>query len=196
MLVTVENGRRPAYAAIQIIRSPAAACASSSTTTPTAYLARTVCCFRSAESARREVGSSSESCGTRRSGNHRTLPGDHLRARVRSDHAGELSGTQGILNGLNVGDAFFNVIGAAVAVRMSCDSGASAACTITIGTTAGLDPESFARSKRLRTARRARAAVHAGVTAEQTDVPAQDIRTLVREYAANQPSAIRIAWCH
>ncbi|MCY4408245.1 MAG: molybdopterin-dependent oxidoreductase, partial [Rhodospirillaceae bacterium] len=33
-------------------------------------------------------------------------------------------GTEGILNGLNVGDAFFNKLGAAVSERTFCDSGA------------------------------------------------------------------------
>ena len=183
-------------------------------------------------------------------------------------------GAQGVLNGLNVGDAFFNAIGATVAERTYCDSGASTACTMTIGTTAGLDPESFAHSKyiiiwacnmvstnlhmwpfvleaqrngakvvvidpvRHRTAQRADwhipirpgtdgalalAMMHVIITegltdedyvadhtvgydeltervqqytpewaAIETGVPAEDIRTLAREYAANQPSAIRI----
>ncbi len=183
-------------------------------------------------------------------------------------------GAQGVLNGLNVGDAFFNAIGATVAERTYCDSGASTACTLTIGTTAGLDPESFAHSKyiiiwacnmvstnlhmwpfvleaqrngakvvvidpvRHRTAQRADwhipirpgtdgalalAMMHVIITEGLTDedyvadhtlgydelaervqqytpewaegesgVPAEDIRTLAREYAANQPSAIRI----
>lgn len=183
-------------------------------------------------------------------------------------------GAQGVLNGLNVGDAFFNAIGATVAERTYCDSGASTACTMTIGTTAGLDPESFAHSKyiiiwacnmvstnlhmwpfvleaqrngakvvvidpvRHRTAQRADwhipirpgtdgalalAMMHVIITEGLTDedyvadhtlgyhelaervqqytpewaegesgVPADDIRTLAREYAASQPSAIRI----
>ena len=33
-------------------------------------------------------------------------------------------GTEGILNGLNVGDPFFNKLGATIAERTYCDSGA------------------------------------------------------------------------
>lgn len=56
-------------------------------------------------------------------------------------------GTQGILNGLNVGDPFFNKLGATIAERTYCDSGASTAYAMTIGDTAGVDPESFVHSK-------------------------------------------------
>ena len=38
-------------------------------------------------------------------------------------------GTEGILNGLNVGDAFFNRLGASVSERTFCDSGACTAST-------------------------------------------------------------------
>ena len=48
-------------------------------------------------------------------------------------------GTEGILNGLNVGDPFFNKLGATIAERTYCDSGACTAYTMTIGATAGVD---------------------------------------------------------
>src|SRR5213593_1359541 len=56
-------------------------------------------------------------------------------------------GTEGILNGLNVGDAFFNRLGASVSERTFCDSGACTAYVMTIGPTPGTDPESFVDSK-------------------------------------------------
>jgi anaerobic selenocysteine-containing dehydrogenase len=56
-------------------------------------------------------------------------------------------GTEGILNGLNVGDPFFNKLGAMIAERTYCDSGACTAYTMTIGATAGVDPESFVHSR-------------------------------------------------
>lgn len=56
-------------------------------------------------------------------------------------------GTQGILNGLTVGDAFFNKMGATISERTFCDSGACTAYTMTIGHTAGVDPESFVYSR-------------------------------------------------
>ena len=56
-------------------------------------------------------------------------------------------GTQGILNGLNVGDPFFNALGATIAERTYCDSGACTAYTMTIGATAGVDPESLVHSR-------------------------------------------------
>ncbi|MGP4044603.1 molybdopterin-containing oxidoreductase family protein [Streptomyces sp. 2A115] len=56
-------------------------------------------------------------------------------------------GTQGILNGLNVGDPFFAKLGATVSERTYCDSGACTAYMMTIGDSAGVDPESFVHSK-------------------------------------------------
>lgn len=56
-------------------------------------------------------------------------------------------GTEGILNGLNTGDAFFNKMGATVSERTFCDSGSSTAYAMTIGDTSGVDPESFVHSK-------------------------------------------------
>ncbi|SFO72883.1 Anaerobic selenocysteine-containing dehydrogenase [Geodermatophilus dictyosporus] len=56
-------------------------------------------------------------------------------------------GTEGVLNGLNVGDPFFNRLGATVTERTYCDSGACTAYTMTIGATAGVDPESLVHSR-------------------------------------------------
>ncbi len=56
-------------------------------------------------------------------------------------------GTEGIINGLNVGDAFFNRMGATVAERTFCDSGACTAYAMTIGDSAAVDPESVVHSK-------------------------------------------------
>ncbi|WP_245818928.1 molybdopterin-dependent oxidoreductase [Haloechinothrix alba] len=56
-------------------------------------------------------------------------------------------GTEGILNGLNVGDPFFAKLGATIAERTYCDSGSCTAYTMTIGDTAGVDPESLVHSK-------------------------------------------------
>lgn len=183
-------------------------------------------------------------------------------------------GTQGALNGLNVGDPFFNRLGATIAERTYCDSGSCTAYTMTVGPTAGVDPESLVHSRyiviwacnmvstnlhqwpfvleaqrrgakvvvidpvRHRTAQRADwylpirpgtdgalalAMIHViiaeGLTDEayvrdhtvgfdelaervreytpewasgETGIPAEDIRTLAREYATSQPSMIRI----
>jgi anaerobic selenocysteine-containing dehydrogenase len=56
-------------------------------------------------------------------------------------------GTEGILNGLNVGDPFFNKLGATTAERTYCDSGSCTAYAMTIGATAGVDPESLVHSR-------------------------------------------------
>ncbi|MGY1694876.1 molybdopterin-dependent oxidoreductase [Geodermatophilus sp. SYSU D00814] len=56
-------------------------------------------------------------------------------------------GTQGILNGLNVGDPFFNRLGATVSERTYCDSGSCTAYAMTVGATAGVDPESFVHAR-------------------------------------------------
>ena len=55
-------------------------------------------------------------------------------------------GTEGILNGLTVGDPFFHRLGATISERTFCDSGSCTAYIMTIGATAGMDPESFAHS--------------------------------------------------
>ena len=56
-------------------------------------------------------------------------------------------GTQGVVNGLTVGDAFFNQLGATISERTFCDSGASTAYVMTVGPTPGMDPESFQHSR-------------------------------------------------
>ena len=56
-------------------------------------------------------------------------------------------GTEGILNGLNAGDAFFNRLGATVSERTFCDSAAISAFFMTCGPTPAVDPESFVHSR-------------------------------------------------
>lgn len=56
-------------------------------------------------------------------------------------------GTEGILNGLNVGDPFFNKLGASISERTFCDSGSCTAYFMTIGPTPGTEPETFVHSK-------------------------------------------------
>lgn len=56
-------------------------------------------------------------------------------------------GTQGLVNGLTVGDPFFNKLGATVSERTFCDSAACTAYIMTVGPTPGMDPESFQYSK-------------------------------------------------
>ncbi|MFN0317534.1 MAG: molybdopterin-dependent oxidoreductase [Burkholderiales bacterium] len=56
-------------------------------------------------------------------------------------------GTQGILNGLNAGDPFFNKLGATISERTFCDSGASTGYMMTVGPTPGVDPEAFVHSR-------------------------------------------------
>lgn len=56
-------------------------------------------------------------------------------------------GNEGVLQGLTVGDAFFNKLGATVAEKTFCGSGSSTAWLLTVGPTNGTDPESFAQSK-------------------------------------------------
>jgi anaerobic selenocysteine-containing dehydrogenase len=183
-------------------------------------------------------------------------------------------GTQGVLNGLSVGDPFFHRLGATITERTYCDSGSCTAYSMTIGATAGVDPESLVHSRyiviwacnmistnlhlwpfvaeaqrrgakvvvidpvRHRTAKAAdwhipirpgtdgalalammHVIINEGLTdeayvrdhtvgyeelvervqehtpewaSEQTGIPADDIRTLAREYATSQPSMIRI----
>src|SRR5215469_4493207 len=208
---------------------------------------------------------------------------DEIASRFRSsitEHGAEsimpvsYLGTEGILNGLSVGDAFFNKLGATITERTYCSSGTFTALIMTNGPTAGVDPKSIAHSRYIliwacnmistnlhlwpfvaeaqrRGAKvvvidpvRHRTAAHAdwhipirpgtdgalalaminviigeGLTDEayvrdhtvgydelaervrgytpewasdQTAIPAGDIRTLAREYAATQPAMIRI----
>lgn len=55
-------------------------------------------------------------------------------------------GTEGLVNGLNVGDAFFNKLGATVSERTFCDSGVCTAYLMTVGPTPGCEPESVVNS--------------------------------------------------
>src|SRR5256714_1682830 len=58
-------------------------------------------------------------------------------------------GTEGILNGLTVGDPFFHRLGATVSERTFCDSGGITAYLMTLGPAAGTDPESLGHSRYL-----------------------------------------------
>ena len=56
-------------------------------------------------------------------------------------------GHQGLVHGLNGGDAFFNKMGATVTERTFCGEGSCTAWLSTVGPTAGLDVESYVHSK-------------------------------------------------
>jgi anaerobic selenocysteine-containing dehydrogenase len=56
-------------------------------------------------------------------------------------------GNMGILNGLTVGDRFFNALGASVSERTFCDGGGISAYLMTLGPTAAVDPESLVHSR-------------------------------------------------
>jgi anaerobic selenocysteine-containing dehydrogenase len=56
-------------------------------------------------------------------------------------------GHQGLVHGLNGGDAFFNKMGATVCERTFCGEGSCTAWLLTVGPTAGVDPESYIHSK-------------------------------------------------
>ena len=56
-------------------------------------------------------------------------------------------GHQGLVHGLNGGDAFFNRLGATVMERTFCGEGSCTAWLLTLGPTAGVDPESYIHSK-------------------------------------------------
>ena len=78
--------------------------------------------------------------------------GERWRAIIREDGPTAILpysylGTQGLVNGLTVGDPFFNRLGATVSERTFCDSGASTAYVMTMGPTAAMDPESFVHSR-------------------------------------------------
>lgn len=78
--------------------------------------------------------------------------GERWRAIIRADGPTAILpysylGTQGIVNGLTVGDPFFNRLGATISERTFCDSGASTAYVMTVGPTPGMDPESLAHSR-------------------------------------------------
>lgn len=56
-------------------------------------------------------------------------------------------GNQGLVHGLNGGDAFFARLGATVTERTFCGEGSCTAWLLTVGPTAGVDPESFIHAK-------------------------------------------------
>lgn len=56
-------------------------------------------------------------------------------------------GHQGLVHGLNGGDAFFNKMGATVCERTFCGEGSATAWVLTHGPSSGVDPESFVHSK-------------------------------------------------
>ena len=56
-------------------------------------------------------------------------------------------GHQGLIQGLNGGDAFFNKLGATVCERTFCGEGSATAWVLTNGPTSGVDPESFIHAK-------------------------------------------------
>lgn len=56
-------------------------------------------------------------------------------------------GHQGLVHGLNGGDAFFNRMGATVMERTFCGEGSATAWLMTNGPSGGMDPESFAHSE-------------------------------------------------
>jgi anaerobic selenocysteine-containing dehydrogenase len=56
-------------------------------------------------------------------------------------------GHEGLLNGLTVGDAFFNRLGATITERTFCISCTSTAYLMTYGPTHGTDPDTFKHSK-------------------------------------------------
>ncbi len=56
-------------------------------------------------------------------------------------------GNQGLVHGLNGADAFFNKLGATVCERTFCGEGSCTAWLLTVGPTAGVDPESFIHAK-------------------------------------------------
>ena len=56
-------------------------------------------------------------------------------------------GNQGLVHGLNGGDAFFNRMGATVCERTFCGEGSCTAWLMTVGPTAGVCPESFIHAK-------------------------------------------------
>lgn len=72
---------------------------------------------------------------------------------IISEHGAEAvmpfsyAGHQGLINGLNGGDAFFNRLGATVCEKTWCGAGAATAWLLTYGASPGMDPESTLYSK-------------------------------------------------
>ena len=132
---------RPRCAATPSIRSPAARCASRSTTISIASIAPTAYCIRCAALAAKAAANSNVSVGTRRS----TRSAGRYQAIIAEYGAQAILpysylGTEGLLNGLNVGDAFFNRLGASISERTFCASGAITGYMMTVGPDAGHRP--------------------------------------------------------
>ena len=86
--------------------------------------------------------------GRRPRRDRRALPGDHRRARARGDPALQLPRARwALLNGLTVGDRFFNALGTSVSERTFCDGGGITGYIMTLGPTAAVDPESLVHSR-------------------------------------------------
>ncbi|MSP68212.1 MAG: molybdopterin oxidoreductase family protein [Alphaproteobacteria bacterium] len=56
-------------------------------------------------------------------------------------------GQEGLVHGIHCGDPFFNRLGATVAERTFCNSGANAGYVMTLGPTPGVDPEAFVHAR-------------------------------------------------
>jgi anaerobic selenocysteine-containing dehydrogenase len=56
-------------------------------------------------------------------------------------------GHMGVLNGLTVGDRFFNALGTSVSERTFCDGGGISAYLMTLGPTAAVDPEAVVHAR-------------------------------------------------
>ena len=137
------------FEATQSIPSRAEGYALRSTTMSSGSTARSDCSIRLSARDRKAAASSNVSGGTRR-WTQSGVAGPRLSInseRPPSCPADSYLGTEGILNGLNVGDAFFNKLGATISERTFCDLGSCTAYFMTIGPSPGMDPESFKHSK-------------------------------------------------
>ena len=124
MLVTVENGRVVRCAAIPSIPSPRAPVRQGQSLRGTRAPPRARALSSSAGGPRAPAGSSA-SAGTRRwTRSHRAGTADPAEHGPTAILPYSYLGTEGILNGMNVGDPFFNKLGATITERTFCDSGA------------------------------------------------------------------------
>ena len=115
---------------------------SSASTVPSA------CFIRCGASAPRGAASSNGLDGTRRwtrsSSRYKAIIAEHGSQAILPY---SYLGTEGLLNGLNVGDAFFNRLGSSISERTFCASGAITGYMMTVGPTPGTDPESLVHSR-------------------------------------------------